>query len=308
MRKQLSIVLISAVMAYCGVRGTPTPPKRIVIPKPKVKFWQMGNFLVVVPGLPEKDENGEKIIYRRIRLWLEAKKKKELIYQGEVKGKILVKIPGKFFGKKLKLKMEVKAKSAHKLVLRTKPFTPLPPPLPPEKLSYSLREEGILLTWKPPKKNTKGEEISPTGYMIFKNGRMMRPVFSPFFLDRKVVSGKKYVYRVSALLRSQPPYIMSMKSEKISLTYIDKIPPSPPSSLEALVSGRDVYLQWKPSPSPDLAGYLVLRDGKPAGQQVATTSYWDKGVKKGKHTYQVVAVDRAGNRSTPSNKVEVEVK
>ncbi len=307
MRKPHALIFIPLLLSFCGVRGNPTPPKRIIIPKPALKFWQMGKFLVVLPSLPETTEQGEKIIYREMKIRLEGKKEKQTIYRGEVRRKILVKIPDRFFGKKIRMEIEVRAKSARKLRIKTGLFTPIIPPLPPTRLKYSIKEEGIFLSWEEPKKNIKGEAVSPTGYIVFKNGRMGKPIYSPFYLDKRVVSGKKYTYRVSALLKSEPPYIMSMKSEKLTVEYRDKIPPSPPRDLEALPSGRDVYLQWSPSTSGDLAGYIIIRDGKPLTGKITSTSYWDRNLKPGKHIYQVVAVDRAGNKSQPSNKAEVEV-
>ena len=71
-------------------------------------------------------------------------------------------------------------------------------------------------------------------------------------------------------------------------------------------------LIWESSDSSDVAGYLVLR-GEPGSATltplnaslVTTPSYRDAAVTPGtRYAYAVVAVDRAGNRSPESNRVE----
>ena len=80
-------------------------------------------------------------------------------------------------------------------------------------------------------------------------------------------------------------------------------PPTQPANLQAVLGkARKVGLSWTPSgDNMMVTGYLVFRDGV----LVATTSingFTDSLTGKGTtHTYYVVAVDAAGNRSTPSN-------
>jgi hypothetical protein len=92
----------------------------------------------------------------------------------------------------------------------------------------------------------------------------------------------------------------------------DKFPPAPPASLAAVASGGAINLIWDPSPSSDLAGYLVLRAEAPGAtltpltkDPLDRTAFVDKTVKAGvTYTYAVVAVDKSGNRSTESDRVE----
>ena len=92
----------------------------------------------------------------------------------------------------------------------------------------------------------------------------------------------------------------------------DTFPPAAPGSLSAVASAGAVNLIWDPSPASDLAGYLVLRAEAPGAtltplttEPIDKTAFVDGSVRAGvTYIYAVVAVDKAGNRSAESNRVE----
>jgi hypothetical protein len=92
----------------------------------------------------------------------------------------------------------------------------------------------------------------------------------------------------------------------------DTFAPAAPASLRAVASGGAINLIWDPSSASDLAGYLVLRAEAPGAtltpltkEPLDKTVYVDSDVRAGvTYTYAVVAVDKAGNRSAESNRVE----
>jgi hypothetical protein len=95
-------------------------------------------------------------------------------------------------------------------------------------------------------------------------------------------------------------------------SFADTFPPTPPGTLQAVaVSGR-INLIWLPSGAADVAGYVVLRGEGPDAtltplikQPIGGTTYADESVRGGvTYVYVVVAVDRAGNASAESNRVE----
>jgi hypothetical protein len=96
------------------------------------------------------------------------------------------------------------------------------------------------------------------------------------------------------------------------ITPKDTYAPKPPHSLAAIATQAAINLIWEPSDSPDVVGYLVLRARLPddtlqptTDAPVSGTTLVDKGVRAGvTYAYVVVAVDKAGNRSEPSNRVE----
>lgn len=95
--------------------------------------------------------------------------------------------------------------------------------------------------------------------------------------------------------------------------FADTFAPTPPGTLQAVaVSGR-INLIWLPSGAPDVAGYVVLRGEGGGGamlsplmkQPIFGTTYADESVRPGvTYVYAVVAVDKAGNPSAESNRVE----
>ncbi len=86
---------------------------------------------------------------------------------------------------------------------------------------------------------------------------------------------------------------------------VDTTPPAPPTGLAAEVlrhgATGDVRLTWNANSEPDLAGYLVYRDGEeltPA--PIPSPLHLDSARPDGTYRYEVTAVDRAGNESAPA--------
>lgn len=107
-------------------------------------------------------------------------------------------------------------------------------------------------------------------------------------------------------------HVRGPASPTACVTAKDTYPPKPPTSLAAVATEGVINLIWEPSDSADVAGYLVLRSRLPDDtlqpameEPITATTFVDKGVRPGvTYAYVVVAVDRAGNRSEPSNRVE----
>jgi predicted small lipoprotein YifL len=107
-------------------------------------------------------------------------------------------------------------------------------------------------------------------------------------------------------------HVRGPASPTVCVTPTDTFAPDPPKSLAAVATEGAINLIWEPSESADLAGYIVLRSRlpddtlQPAMEEPMTgTTFVDKGVRPGvTYGYAVIAVDKAGNRSEPSNRVE----
>lgn len=118
-------------------------------------------------------------------------------------------------------------------------------------------------------------------------------------------------YSVTAISTHQAGPVQSEPSAPVCVELKDVFPPAPPKNLAAVGSEGAVSLIWERSEAADLAGYLVLRSeggGEPEALHetpIAETTFRDEGAKPGVvYRYVVVAVDKAGNRSEPSNAVE----
>jgi fibronectin type 3 domain-containing protein len=106
--------------------------------------------------------------------------------------------------------------------------------------------------------------------------------------------------------------IESDASAPVCITPKDTFPPAAPKGLAAVGSAGVINLIWDANTEPDLAGYVVLRAEAPGAtlqplvrDPIRETRYADRTAQANvRYTYAIVAVDKTGNRSAPSNKVE----
>jgi hypothetical protein len=219
---------------------------------------------------------------------------------------------------------EAAAKSADVSVLRyvvvgvtpgKRPGTPSPvlevpltvdvrPPSDPQ-LTYD--ETTVKLTWTPGgpaqvfrvyRLNDEGKEDSPP---MNATPLPLPPFTTPVEFDQK------RCFNVRAVVVKGQVSVESDPAGPVCLTAVDTFPPPAPSGLSALPTEGRIQLIWSAVSAADLAGYLVLRSedaGAPVPlmtEPITETGYTDTTPKPGAHyVYTVVAVDKAGNRSAPS--------
>ncbi|MBP7569202.1 MAG: hypothetical protein KBA95_03970 [Acidobacteria bacterium] len=137
------------------------------------------------------------------------------------------------------------------------------------------------------------------------------PLPEPRFEEPVPAGAAERCYTVTAISTYSAGPVQSEPSPPVCVALKDVFPPAPPKNLAAVGSEGAVSLIWERSEASDLAGYLVLRSegrGKPGALNetpIAETTFRDERVKPGVvYRYVVVAVDKAGNRSAPSNAAE----
>ncbi len=138
----------------------------------------------------------------------------------------------------------------------------------------------------------------------------------PTFRDPRVEFGTErcYVVRRVEIVGTTP--IESAPSPPACVTPLDKFAPAPPKSLVSVASGTAVSLIWEANTETDLAGYLVLRGDAPGDKLAPLTeapigdaAYLDTSVRRNRaYVYEVIAVDKAGNQSGPSNRIEENIR
>jgi hypothetical protein len=138
------------------------------------------------------------------------------------------------------------------------------------------------------------------------------PLDTTTFSDEQVEFGKERCYVVRTVQPRGGMPVESAPAPRQCITRTDVFPPAAPKNLTAVGTEGAVSLIWEPVDVADLAGYLVLRGE--AGSEtlqpvtpspVSETTYRDAPVKPGvRYVYAVVAVDKTGNRSVESNRVE----
>ncbi len=190
------------------------------------------------------------------------------------------------------------------------------PPPPPQEPQLVLEPKGVRIRWQLPAAEYPrlriyrrlADEMTYSGPLVelaASNGE---------YLDSAVEQDRRYIYALTLLDAGSPPAESALLAEREILVE-DRFAPQPPSQVRALSEPGRVRLLWEASPDRDLAGYLVER--QEPGRDVWRTlleapqvnqSFEDSGLVSGLgFRYRIRAVDRAGNRSEPSEVVEVSV-
>ena len=198
-----------------------------------------------------------------------------------------------------------------------------PPPPPPVEITYD--EKKIAVTWKPVvEEDDAGEAVLPSrsfgplapdvAYNVYDGTTGARlndtPVLEKRYEDTHIEWGTKRCYFVRAVQFVARLPVESDPGESACEMLVDTFPPAAPKGLTAVPTEGAINLIWDPNSEPDVAGYVVFRatGDEPLKQlthdPIAEASYKDT-VQSGLHfTYAVSAVDKAGNISEPSNRVE----
>ena len=138
------------------------------------------------------------------------------------------------------------------------------------------------------------------------------PVGALEFVQSGITLGTERCFVVRPVDILSGLHVRGPASPAVCASFADTFAPSPAKDLVAVAAAGSISLIWDPSPAPDLAGYLVLRGEGPGAtltplmtDPIAATTYSDSSVRAGSlYIYAVVAVDKAGNRSAESNRVE----
>ena len=116
---------------------------------------------------------------------------------------------------------------------------------------------------------------------------------------------------LAAVLRDEAG-MSTTRKDVLQPIQFDTEPPQAPSDLRVVARSDRVQLQWKGSPSRDVAGYFVYRNDKPLStgsklndQGTEFTELTDTRIQVGeKYFYRVSAFDRVGNESEPGSAIE----
>jgi hypothetical protein len=139
-----------------------------------------------------------------------------------------------------------------------------------------------------------------------------KPLEETSFVHPGAEPGKEQCFVVRSVAAVGTAFIESDPSSPICVTPKDTFPPAAPKSLTAVGDTGAVNLVWDANTEPDLAGYVVLRAEAPGDnmqplmrESIRENRYVDRTVKPGViYFYTVVALDKAGNRSAASNRVQ----
>lgn len=169
--------------------------------------------------------------------------------------------------------------------------------------------KGVQLTWKAP------PSAVPHGVVLLRTDAsgLEREIHSVSMMsntdtsaiDALVSIGETYQYRVASVNSSDTVY-----SSSVSFFIPDDVAPQPPTNLRAVTDTGKITLLWHASADKDVVGYHVERSAQNerinflqlTSDLITDTVYVDLLAPDNQATqgYVVIAVDGAGNRSTPS--------
>jgi predicted phage tail protein len=196
------------------------------------------------------------------------------------------------------------------------------PALSPPKLA----EEAITLSWQPPAANIDGSTpVNLLGYNVYRTDESQTELASQAinsalisrteYADKSFQFGKDYRYIVrSVSLGTGGAQVESLNSNSVSAAPRDIFPPAAPERPSVAApepASARLAIFFAANKETDIAGYNIYRSTDPdlpkqswtrLNQTLLTrTTYQDERVEPGKtYYYYVVAVDKAGNVSPPS--------
>jgi hypothetical protein len=136
------------------------------------------------------------------------------------------------------------------------------------------------------------------------------PVDGTSYADSRIEFGSTRCYTVRTVETIGDLALESDAPTPTCETLKDTFPPAAPKDLRIIATQGVISLIWEPNTEKDVAGYLVLRGTSADALSVITpmpiteTTFID-GVAAGtRYWYEVRAVDRAGNISPVSNRVD----
>jgi hypothetical protein len=138
------------------------------------------------------------------------------------------------------------------------------------------------------------------------------PIAATEFTESGITLGAERCFYVRSVDILDGTHVRGPASPVTCASFADTFVPAPPTDLVAVGLPGAINLIWEPSAATDVAGYVVLRGEAGSAtltplfeQPQTTSSYRDDTVTAGtRYVYAVVAVDRAGNRSAESNRIE----
>ena len=152
---------------------------------------------------------------------------------------------------------------------------------------------SITLSW-----DASSDDLGVTGYAIERNGTLVATVPGTGYTDASLDPDTVYTYKVVAFDAAGNT---SEPAELLIATLPDDDPPEAPASLAGAPDYESVHLSWAAAgDNLGVTGYRIFRDGGQIGA-TALLEFTDTGLsRQTAHSYEVRAIDEAGNLSGPS--------
>ncbi len=184
------------------------------------------------------------------------------------------------------------------------------PPAAPGQPRVTYDEQTITVAWTPV---APAEPDRPYSYMVYREDDTAittAPVTEIRVEDKTIEWDQERCYLVRTVSIVEAARIESAASPERCVTLRDTFAPKRPEGLVSVASEAAISLIWTANSEEDLRGYLVLRAIAPSEElapvtpaPIPDTNFRDTVPPDSRVTYAIQAVDSAGNRSTPSERV-----
>jgi hypothetical protein len=205
----------------------------------------------------------------------------------------------------------------------------VPPPAPPRLVRVTYTETEISIAWDQSAQavdagllpsHPLGVSTATAGFNVYDASAegaptllTPMPVKDMSYVDGRITWGATRCYVVRTVSLVDTLKVESEPTMAACTKLVDTFPPAPPKGLNAVATTGEVDLIWDPNAEPDLEGYIVLR-GPALGPEgtlmpitpapIHETNFHDQVPAGVRYVYAVQAVDKAGNVSTASMRVE----
>jgi len=307
------IAFLALISGGCGYIGQPLPP---ALRKPVVvndlAAIQVGPNIIVrftVPKITTEDlpiKGGEEVELRigphadDLAAWRRTSDRVPVSSQDTSAS---VKVPAsKWYSKTVDIAVNVHGPTGNSAGWTPFVSVPVVPALPrPEGLVPANAPDAVHLEWRAGAPEFRIFRKLPDDASWTQIGTSDKPSYT----DSAIEYGKTYQYQVMAVEKTGATYAQSELSDSTTIKPVDTFPPAVPSGLSAVPGSRSIELVWERNTEKDFASYRVFRDGQQIAEGVTAPAYSDRDVKPGaKYTYQVSALDNAGNPSAKSSPAE----
>jgi hypothetical protein len=178
----------------------------------------------------------------------------------------------------------------------------LPPLAAPRSVTPVDARNAVHLTWTADAPQFRIFRRKPADTDWTQIGESTQPAFD----DVTAGYGNAWEYSVQSVRQAEGAVTESELSAPVTFTPHDRFAPEQPTGLSAIAGASTIELSWNSVTDADLAGYRVYRGGVKIADGLTAAVYSDKDVSAGsRYSYQVSAVDQAGNESEKSAPQEI---
>jgi len=136
----------------------------------------------------------------------------------------------------------------------------------PTGLAAEVKDSIVSLSWQPVTTHIDGTSVTePVRYQVSRSlggspfVNIGEPLADTSSVDREVVNGRKYFYRVQAITVYDKGTVGGGLSESVAATPVDQTAPAAPVNVKAVRTGSGVKIFWDQVQESDLKGYRVYR-------------------------------------------------